>query len=325
MILGDDSDQGHNPALSKVLQWMMGSVGVSSQMMDGIANPLDLSPEITYRAIEKIREESRPRPAPVDVKISIITATLRCAETLSDCLSSVNGQTHPVREHIVIDGGSRDGTLDVLHSHRDRLAVMVSELDLGIYDALNKGIRLATGEVVGFLHGDDAYADEAVLARVAEVFTDPAVDAVYGDLVYVGKQDTSRVVRYWRSGVFHPTRLRQGWMPPHPTLYLRRSLYERHGLFDQRYQIAGDYDLMLRMLTRLTGRVVYLPHVMVRMRMGGASNRSLPQVTRKSLEDYRALRENRIGGVGTLLWKNLSKLPQFIGRVGSVTQRRAFI
>jgi glycosyltransferase len=191
---------------------------------------------------------------------------------------------------------------------------VVSEPDSGIYHALNKGLALATGEVVGFLHADDVYADGEVLARVAAAFADPAVDAVYGDLVYVRKADTARVVRHWRAGAYDPARLRRGWMPPHPTLYLRRALYERHGVFDRRYRIAGDYDLMLRMLSRLTGRVVYLPQVLVRMRVGGESNRSLSRILRKSREDYRALRENGIGGAGALVWKNLSKIPQFFRR-----------
>jgi glycosyltransferase len=245
------------------------------------------------------------------MKISIITATWNCAGTVGDCLASVAGQSHAAREHILIDGGSTDGTLAVIEAQRAALAVLVSEPDGGIYDALNKGIARASGEVVGLLHADDLYADSEVLARIAAAFADPAVDAVYGDLVYVAKADTQRVIRHWRAGAYRPERLRLGWMPPHPTLYLRRALYERHGVFDTRYQIAADYDLMLRVLSRLTGRVEYLPQVLVRMRVGGASNRSLRHILRKSWEDYQALRVNGMGGVGALAWKNLSKVPQF--------------
>ncbi|MFE8033764.1 glycosyltransferase, partial [Thiohalocapsa marina] len=139
------------------------------------------------------------------------------------CLDSVAGQSYANREHIVIDGGSTDGTLAVLESRRDQLAVLVSEPDGGTYFGLNKGIAQATGEVVGLLHADDVYADREVLARVAAAFADPAVDAVYGDLVYVSRDDTARVVRDWRTGAYRPQRLRWGWMPPHPTLFLRRS------------------------------------------------------------------------------------------------------
>ncbi len=248
------------------------------------------------------------------MKISVITATWNCVETVGDCLASVAGQSYPNLEHILIDGGSRDGTLEVLRAHRARLAVLVSEPDGGIYDALNKGIARATGEVVGLLHADDVYADGDVLSRVAGAFADPTVEAVYGDLVYVAREDTGRVIRYWRSGAFQPARLRRGWMPPHPTLYLRRALYARFGVFDTRYRIAADYDLMLRMLAQVPGRVVYVPEVLVRMRVGGVSNRSLGKILQKSREDYRALRANRVGGLGALAWKNLSKVPQFFRR-----------
>jgi glycosyltransferase len=248
------------------------------------------------------------------MKISIITATWNCAGTVAECLASVAGQSYPDREHIVIDGASTDGTVAVLEAHRAQLAVLVSEPDQGIYDALNKGLARASGEVVGLLHADDLYADADVLARIAAAFADPAVDAVYGDLVYVSQKDTRRVIRHWRAGEYRPARLRWGWMPPHPTLYLRRALYERHGNFDLQYRIAGDYDLILRLLSRIEGRVVYLPQVLVRMRLGGASNRSLRHILRKSWEDYRALRANQMGGIAALAWKNLSKAPQFFKR-----------
>ena len=248
------------------------------------------------------------------IKISIVTATLNCVDTVGDCLASVRAQSYGAREHVVIDGASRDGTVAMLQAHRGELVVLVSEPDGGIYDALNKGIRHASGDVVGFLHADDLYADVDVLSRVAESFADPAVEAVYGDLVYVAKDDTARVIRYWRAGEFRRSRLSWGWMPPHPTLFLRRALHERFGLFDTHYRIAADYDLMLRLLSRLSGQVVYLPQVLVRMRLGGESNRSLRKILLKSREDYWALRDNRIGGLGALAWKNLSKLQQFVRR-----------
>lgn len=246
-------------------------------------------------------------------KISIITATRNCVGTVAECLASVAGQTYPHREHIVIDGASRDGTLEVLETWRAQLAVLVSEPDRGSYDALNKGIARASGEVVGLLNADDLYAGPGVLARIAAAFADPSVAAVYGDLVYVNQADTGRVIRYWRAGPYHPRRLARGWMPPHPTLYLRRDLYERHGGFGLGYRIAADYDLMLRVLSRINGQVVYLPEVLVRMRLGGTSNRSR-NLLQKSCEDYQILRRNRIGGLGTLLLKNVQKLPQFFRR-----------
>lgn len=246
--------------------------------------------------------------------ISVITATYNCAATVEDCLRSIQGQSHAAREHIVIDGASRDGTVDVLNRNRAHLSLMVSEPDRGIYDALNKGIARATGDVLGFLHADDLYAGDDVLARVAEAFGDPSVDAVFGDLVYVDKTNTESVIRYWQAGEFAQRKLRQGWMPPHPTLYLRRELYDHHGGFDTSFKIAADYDFMLRVLKSVGGRVVYLPHVLVRMRVGGASNRSIANIVRKSAEDLRALRNNGIGGVRTLALKNGSKVTQFLRR-----------
>ena len=246
------------------------------------------------------------------MKISVITAVYNSRDTISLALDSVLGQDHSNVELIVIDGGSTDGTLEVLQGYADRLAVLVSEPDRGIYDALNKGIARASGEVVGFLHSDDLFADAAVLSRIGTVFADTEVDAAYGDLLYVSKDDPSRVVRTWRADAFTPAKLARGWMPPHPTLYVRRRVYERHGQFDTSFRIAADYDFILRLLGGEEVSIKYIPEVLVKMRVGGASNRSLGNIVKKTREDLRALRRNRIGGVGALVWKNLSKLPQFL-------------
>lgn len=245
------------------------------------------------------------------LKISIVTATWNSAATIGECLDSVAAQTWLDREHVVIDGASRDATVEVLQAQRDRFAVLVSEPDRGIYDALNKGIARASGDVVGFLHADDVYASTDVLARVAEAFDDPDVAAVHGDLQYVRKDDTSQVVRHWKSSPFNRARLRRGWMPPHPTLYVRREWYERIGGFDTRYRIAADYHSILRLFSQPDFRSAYVPEVFVKMRLGGASNRSLKNIVRKSREDLDALRRTGVGGLPTLAWKNLSKLTQF--------------
>lgn len=247
------------------------------------------------------------------MKISVITAVRNNGDTIAAALDSVLAQTHPDIELIVVDGASTDGTLHVLQQYRPQLAVLVSEPDLGIYDALNKGLARASGEVIGFLHADDLLADSGVLARIATAFAAGA-DGVYGDLLYVSKPDPSRVVRYWRSQPFSPDLPGTGWMPAHPTLYLRRSVYQRHGNFDTRFRIAADYDFMLRVLTDPTLQLYYEPSVLVRMRVGGVSNRSLRNMLRKSREDWQALRKNRVGGLWTLVRKNLSKLPQFFSK-----------
>jgi glycosyltransferase involved in cell wall biosynthesis len=244
------------------------------------------------------------------VKVSVITASFNSAATIDDTLASVQAQQGVEIEHLVIDGASRDGTQECVRRF-PHVARLVSEPDRGIYDALNKGLALSTGDVVGFLHTDDFYAAPDVLQAVAAAFADPAVEVVYGDLVYVHKDDVDRAVRYWRAGEFSTARLRRGWMPPHPTLYVRRDVYERIGLFDVSYRIAADYDSVLRIFSRLQGKAVCLPRVMVKMRVGGASNRSLANVVRKTREDYRALRRHGVGGVWCVLLKNLSKLNQF--------------
>ncbi len=247
------------------------------------------------------------------MKISVITAVFNNREHIAEAIDSVLAQSHADVELIVVDGGSSDGTLEVLRSYGDRISVLVSEPDRGIYDALNKGLKLASGEVVGFLHSDDLFADTDALARVASGFLSEDIDAVYGDLIYVRRDNTQSIVRRWKSGTFTLGRLREGWMPPHPAFYARRSVYERLGGFDTSYRIAADYDCMLRFLSSGI-KVVYVPQVLVKMRLGGASNRSLKNVIQKSREDYRALRENRVGGLVTLACKNFSKLPQFFKR-----------
>nr|WP_226467057.1 glycosyltransferase family 2 protein [Hydrogenophaga taeniospiralis] len=243
-----------------------------------------------------------------------MTATWNCATTVADCLASVDGQTHPHIEHVVVDGASTDGTLGLLQAHRAQLAELRSEPDRGIYDALNKGLALATGDVLGFLHADDLYAHPGVLAQVAAAFENPAVCAVYGDLQYVSKDNTAQVVRHWTSAPFSSLRLAWGWMPPHPTLYVRREWYQRIGGFDTRYRIAADYHSILRLFSQPNFRSVYLPEVLIRMRLGGASNKSLKNIVRKTREDWCALRRTQVGalgGLGALAWKNASKLTQF--------------
>ncbi len=247
-------------------------------------------------------------------RISVVTAVYNNRETVATALDSALGQAGAALELIVIDGGSTDGTLDVLKSYGNRLDVLVSEPDHGIYEALNKGIQIASGDVIGFLHSDDLFADTKVLSRVAAAFADTRVGAVYGDLLYVRKDNPDSIVRHWRAGEFSRRRLGWGWMPPHPTLYVRRSIYARTGMFDTSYRIAADYDYILRLLGGERREVRYIPHVLVKMRTGGASNRTLRNILRKSREDWRALRQNRVGGLGALMWKNLSKLPQFTGR-----------
>jgi glycosyltransferase involved in cell wall biosynthesis len=245
------------------------------------------------------------------MKISVITAVYNRADTIGEAMRSVQAQSYRPIEHVVVDGASRDATLAVVEQLRDANTCLLSEPDEGIYDAINKGLRIASGDVLGLMHSDDVFAHDHVLNRVAEAFADPRIDMVYGDLDYVAKADTSKVIRAWKAGSFSRDRLRRGWMPPHPTLYVRRHVIETHGAYDSAYRIAADYDAVLRWFGAAGLTSAYIPEVMVKMRVGGESNRSLGRIIAKSREDYRSLRRHGVGGVGTLVWKNLSKLGQF--------------
>ena len=212
---------------------------------------------------------------------------------MTNCLASVESQTHGAVEHIVIDGGSTDGTLRILLERRNQLAALVSESDSGIYDAMNKGIELAGGDIVGLLNSDDFYVNGDVLSRVASLFSeDPQLEVCYADLIYAEQTDTSRTVRYWQSSAFVPGAFAMGWCPPHPTFFVRRSVYERFGDFDLNYKLAADYELMLRFLEVHKIRARYVPEVWVKMRLGGATNKSLKNIWTQNQEILRALRSH---------------------------------
>jgi glycosyltransferase involved in cell wall biosynthesis len=247
------------------------------------------------------------------MQITIVTAVFNRVKTVRAAIESVQSQSHADIQHVVVDGASNDGTLAVLESCVRPHTILVSEPDKGIYDALNKGLALATGDVIGVMHSDDFFSDEKVLADVVSAFADPNVDAVYGDLDYVDAMNPSHVVRHWRAGHYIPRQLAWGWMPPHPTMFVRRTLIERWGGYDTRYRIAADYDWVLRYLAHAQIRLKYVPRVLVRMRTGGASNQSLQKIALKSWEDWLVMRRHGIGkfgGVGSLVWKNISKVGQ---------------
>lgn len=258
------------------------------------------------------------------MKISVVTAVHNGRETLGGMLQSLREQTHSNIEHIVQDGGSTDGTVAYLQQSGLADMNLISTPDSGIYDALNRGIVRATGDVVGLLHADDQLAGSDVLAAVAQMLENPALDGVYGDLDYVARGDTNRVIRHWRAGSYHTANLKRGWMPPHPTLYLRRHVFAQAGMYDTSYEIAGDYDAMLRYLTVGNVRLGYIPRVMVRMKMGGTSNKSFAHILRKSREDYRAIRRHKVGGIGTLVAKNVSKLHQFRAPQSDLTYKNTW-
>lgn len=245
------------------------------------------------------------------MKISVVTAVYNRVRTVSDAIESVQSQTYPSIEHIIQDGGSTDGTAESIHRLSNGNTKLQTGKDNGIYDGINRGIARATGEVIGLMHSDDFFAAPDVLSRVVTIMEDPDIDGVYGDLDYVAADDTNRIIRRWRSGRYDPKMLSKGWMPPHPTLYLRREVFETYGRYDTSFRIAADYDAMLRFLVKGQIKLAYIPDVMVKMRVGGESNKSLRKIVQKSWEDYRAIRRNGVGGLGTLAFKNLSKIQQF--------------
>jgi len=214
-------------------------------------------------------------------------------------------QTHADIEHLIIDGASKDGTVEIVRSHANPEIRLISEPDKGIYDAMNKGLALATGEVIGFLNSDDFYADAAVLEKIANAFQDLTIDACYSDLVYV-TQDNSRVVRFWQSKPFSEGDFAKGWCPAHPTFYVRRSVIERLGLFDTTFKLAADFEFMVRYLERGRIRAAYIPLVLVRMRLGGASNENWQSIAQQNRDIFAALRKN--GVPFSRMWFSVNKV-----------------
>jgi glycosyltransferase involved in cell wall biosynthesis len=231
---------------------------------------------------------------------------------MANTIASVASQECVYYEHIVVDGLSKDETMDFVRSSPS-VTRYLSELDAGIYDAMNKGIGLANGDIVGFLNSDDMYADSLVLAKVSQAFEDPSVDVCYGDLVYVS-QDNARVVRYWQSKDFVSNAFGKGWCPAHPTFYVRKSKIAELGLFDLSYKLAADVEFMMRYLERGHLKSVYIPHVLVRMRVGGASNQSWLHIVKQNKEVLAALRKNNIPFSMFLFFGNklVSRLWQFV-------------
>lgn len=253
--------------------------------------------------------------------VSIITICHNPGSQILSAVESVLSQSHCDLEYIIIDGNSTDGTVERLSAMESRNSNidLVSEPDDGLYDALNKGVRMTKGDIIGFVHADDLLANENILSKVVKAFEVDDLDGVYGDLVYVDREETNKVIRYWRSGQFRRSALKRGWMPPHPALFLRREVYEAVKLsngefFDTSFRIAADYDFMLRVLTREDVKLAYIPEVLVKMRVGGESNKSVRNIIRKSREDLRAMKRNGVGGVGTLFCKNVRKIKQFYRR-----------
>lgn len=249
------------------------------------------------------------------MKISIITVVYNNASTIADTIKSVNNQTYKNIEYIIIDGASTDGTLDIIRSSQHNITKLISEPDKGLYHAMNKGIALATGDIIGILNADDIYESKDSLSQVIQKFKETDADAVYGNLVYVDAHDIIKVIRKWEAGEYKPNAFKMGWMPPHPAFFTKKNIYSTFGNFNTELKIAADYELMLRLIHKNNIKLSYLSKTIVRMRIGGISNSGLYTRIKVFREDILAWKLNGLKpSYLTLIMKRLSKISQFILR-----------
>ncbi|MDD2752162.1 MAG: glycosyltransferase family 2 protein [Candidatus Omnitrophica bacterium] len=251
---------------------------------------------------------------------SIITVSYNSQDTIRAAIESVLGQSYADIEYLIIDNCSTDATLDIAKGYQDKRIKIVSEKDNGMYHALNRGIKLATGEVVAFLHSDDTYYDKNVIKKIAEVFThNPQTESCYGNLIYVNRKDNNKIIRFWMAGKFNYSLLASGWMVPHPTFCVRKRVYDKYGLFNLDFKIASDYEIILRFLYKYRISTYYIDETLIKMNLGGNSNRDLWHLFIKSYEDYKIMRIYGISPLA-LIKKNLTKASQFYKKPGSVNK-----
>lgn len=249
---------------------------------------------------------------PTFMKVSIITVTLNSEKYLSDCIQSVRNQDYLDIEHIIVDGKSIDGTLQIIKANQNSLSKWISETDRGMYDAINKGIAMATGDIIGILNSDDIFASNSVIGNIVECFEKENTDSVYGDLVYVKPSNTDRVFRLWKGVAYKRYRFNFGWMPAHPTFYMKRSLIEKYGSYENHYYTAADYEFMARYLYKYRISATYLEQLVIKMRTGGASNSSLKKRLRANRRDYLAMKKNNIPfSFFVSILKPISKIGQY--------------
>jgi len=247
------------------------------------------------------------------MKISVITATYNSQNVIASCLDSISSQTYKNIEHIIVDGKSTDKTLEIINKHPCKPAKVISEKDKGIYDALNKGIKNATGDIIGFLHSDDIFKRSDTLEIIVNTFNKTSVDIVYGDLEYIKDSSSNKVFRLWKSSPFKQGKLSHGWMPPHPTVFARKEIYEEIDGFDSSFKIAGDYKSILQLFSNELVKSAYIPQVITQMKIGGISNKSISNIILKMKEDWLALDVLRIRSlrkIYVIFLKNFSKISQ---------------
>jgi len=249
------------------------------------------------------------------MKVSIVTVCLNSAGTIENTINSVLSQSYKDIEYIVIDGSSTDGTLNIINRYKKNIAQVKSEPDDGIYDAMNKGTNLATGDIVGFLSTGDFYVDNDVIEKIAGVMQNNDVDCCYGDLEYITPDNPCKTVRKWKSQPYQSGLFKKGWHPPHPTFFAKKTVFDKYGAFDLSYDIGADYELMLRFLQRYNIKTEYIPRVLVKMRSGGISNKNLYQIIKANIECYRAWKKNGLKVTPLIMLKKpVSKLVQYMKR-----------
>ena len=250
-----------------------------------------------------------------NLKISIITVSFNSVITIRDTIESILSQDYKNIEYIIIDACSKDGTLDIIEEYKERISFFISESDNGIYDGMNKGIAAATGDIVGILNSDDFYPNSFVISNVARTFEKQACDAVYGDLVYVKFFNIDKIIRYWQSGQYTVKKVKNGWMLPHPTFFVKKHLYDKYGYYNTDLKTAADYQMILKLLYKYNIKVIYIPMILVNMRMGGASNSSIMNRIRANKEDGLAWTKNQLNKpMFVRIKKPLQKIKQFFLR-----------
>ena len=249
-------------------------------------------------------------------KVSIITITYNSEKTLNDTIDSIISQTYDNIEYIIIDGGSSDKTINIVNSYTNKISKFISEKDHGIYDAMNKGLKLATGNIVGILNSDDVYYDNTIIEKIVEKFKKENVESVYGDLYYVEEENLNKVARCWKSSVFKKNSFAKGWHPPHPTFFVKKEIYNIYGYFDLNMKVSADFELMLRFLERYKISTSYLPEVIVKMRLGGESNQSIKNILVGNKSILKAFEKNRIqvNKFTYLFYRFLPKIIQILKR-----------
>ena len=247
--------------------------------------------------------------------VSIITVSFNSQDSIRDTIESVLGQNYENIEYIIIDGGSTDGTLKIVNNYKNRIDKVISGPDQGVFDAMNKGIGVARGNIIGILNSDDLYNRKDVIKIIVERIRKTCVDVCWGDLAYVKRNNLDKIVRYWKSSSYKEGKFQNGWMPPHPTFFVKKEIYKKYGMFNLNFSISADYELMLRFLEKYKISSCYINEVLVKMRIGGRSNKNLLSLIKGNFECYQSWKVNELNiNPLRVLLKPFNKIPQYFSK-----------